>query len=58
MKILKKKMDDCKEAKYKLQGEINKINATPGDTIKKNLFKKVPKAVELAELSTKVEELE
>ena len=55
---LKRKANDAKEQKFKISGEINKIQASPGDTIKKNLFKKVPKVVELAELNSQVELLE
>jgi predicted nucleic acid-binding Zn-ribbon protein len=58
LKGLKKRIEKVKEDKFKISGEINKLNTTPGDTIKISLFKKVPKAARIEELSGQVSKLE
>lgn len=58
LKGMKKRIEKVKEDKFKISGEINKLNTTPGDTIKISLFKKVPKAQRIDELSAQVSKLE
>merc|ERR1712150_237568 len=57
LRIIKRRIDESKEKKIKLSAELNKIESTPGDTVKKNLFKKMPKSQLINELSSQIDNL-